>query len=136
MGPLLFLFYINDLPSHKRDNSSVILFTDDTTISVNSSDLNLLQLCMNQALSMTVDWFNTNKLKLNTGKTSKLIFTTKNVEIDQLGKSARFLGVTLDSGLTWDQHVHGLAERLCKVVYLLKTLRKEVTDKVLVTAYY
>ena len=76
LGPLLFLIFNNDL-NRCLENSSSILFADDTTIYDQNKDLNFLKWNLEQELSKVVDWFNANKLTLNVDKTQCLLFEPK-----------------------------------------------------------
>jgi len=64
LGPLLFLFYINDLPQLVKDTAVPVLFADDTSFLIaNSNSGN-----KNQELKLVLDiiqrWFKSNILLL------------------------------------------------------------------------
>jgi hypothetical protein len=78
LGPLLFLLYINDLPSFIMNKSKPILFADDTSIIVtNSSRTDFISDIMT-VFEQLNKWFRANNLPLNFGKTHVIQFTTKN----------------------------------------------------------
>ena len=65
LGPLLFLFYVNDLPN--SSNVLVpIMFADDTNFFFEHSNINTL---FKDELMKINEWFSANKLSLNVGKT-------------------------------------------------------------------
>ena len=47
-----------------------------------------------------------------------------------------FLGVTIDSKLTWETHIGLVSQKLAKIVFFLRTLRETVSLKHLRTAYF
>ena len=73
LGPLLFLIYINDLPSMSKV-LSFYLFADDTNIYFKSSDIVHLQKVMNRELRRGRKWLDVNHLALNIDKTNFVIF--------------------------------------------------------------
>ena len=78
LGPLLFLIYINDLPSVSK-TFKFILFADDTNllttieyfIPIQNSNESLL---LNNELEKIHSWLSVNKLTLNIEKTKFMIF--------------------------------------------------------------
>jgi hypothetical protein len=78
LGPLLFLLYINDLPKIIPNYNSVVLFADDTSILVTDSNNKDFNTNINQSLTLTITWFNSNLLTLNLNKTHFIEFRTKN----------------------------------------------------------
>ena len=73
LWPLIFLLFVNDL--HLNLNvADCIQFADDTTLVFAHWNLNYLQFCVESELSTVQDWFNTNQLTLNVGKSSYLLF--------------------------------------------------------------
>ena len=73
LGPLLFIMYTNDLPNCLT-HSKAILFTDDTTVYSTSEDIPTLFNNVNLDLDSLTEWFRSNKLSLNVGKTNYVVF--------------------------------------------------------------
>jgi hypothetical protein len=107
LGPLLFLFYINDLPKTINDKAIPILFADDTSILITSSNKNDFQLKLTTAFNFINGWLNTNLLSINFNKTHYVQFTIKNkpkthIKITYHSKqistisSTRFLGIHIN----------------------------------------
>ena len=79
MGQLFFLIYINDLPSVmpytvSNKNSSIVLFADDTSVSVSEPSLMNFERKLNIVFQITKEWFNSNFLSLNFDKTLYAIY--------------------------------------------------------------
>ena len=73
LGPLLFLIYINDLPSSIK-NSIVSLFADDTCLLSSDKNLESLNVKINDDLQALSNWLKSNKISLNATKTEVIIF--------------------------------------------------------------
>ena len=67
LGPVLFSFYINDLPSC-INFSNVIMYADDTVILFSSAKLMEVELKLNMELTSLSEWLCGNKLLLNLKK--------------------------------------------------------------------
>ena len=98
LGPILFLIYINDLTD--ITSSNFILFADDTTIIQSHKELDTLLVSVKDIQANVQDWFVANQLNLNKSKTETMVFSLRNVTDDDKN-SIKFLGVYLDSKLTW-----------------------------------
>ena len=148
LGPTLFLFYINDIANEL--DSTVRLFADDTMVYLvikSQSDAKKLQKDLNCLGSWEKEW----RMELHPDKCSVLSITRSKTSIHyeyQLHgqplehvKSAKYLGVTIQSDLKWTTHVntvtnkanrtlkkytqwslhpHVLLKRLQKVLFLSK----------------
>jgi hypothetical protein len=111
LGPLLFLIYINDLPRVVDKNTNMILFADDTSILITSSNKMDLEETINQTFQNINNWFNSNRLALNLNKTQILKFRTNHFSTDSIqtdydqksmtnATEVRFLGLILDDTLS------------------------------------
>ena len=72
LGPLLFLIYINDLPSRVF---SMLMYADDMTLYCNINNANS-DIILNNELCKISDWLSSNKLSLNVKKTKYMVFHT------------------------------------------------------------
>jgi len=116
LGPLLFLIYINDLSRTISKLANTILFADDTSIIVSNSNQDEFKTNINSVMYETMNWFQSNLLTLNCNKTHFLQFLTKKKKelqiqimssnsIISILNSTTFLGLTIDSTLSWKDHI-------------------------------
>ena len=73
LGPLLFLLYVNDL-CEVSNILEPIMFADDTNLFYSHKNLKTLFNIVNIELNKLNNWFKSNKLSLNTGKTKYTFF--------------------------------------------------------------
>lgn len=74
-----------------------------------------------------------NELILNKEKTVNKEFS---LFCKQPEEAQRFLGLYLDSKLSWKYHVQKLESQLAKIIYVIKKLREELPLEALKSAYY
>jgi len=111
LGTLLFLLYINDLPTIIPDISNLILFADDTSMIITNSGFQVFKKDIHSIIMQLNRWFESHIVLLNLDKTHFLQFLTKNSrEIDlqisyenkQISKihNTKFLGLIIDNNLS------------------------------------
>ena len=120
----LFLAFINDLSSGIRTHKA--MFADDMVIWTRGTDLRLMEQRLNRDLLTISAYCNLWKLRVNVDKTVYSVFTngTKVLKYDfglymaghriAYEKAPRYLGVELDTRLTLQGHVQGIAEQATK----------------------
>ena len=146
LGPLLFLLYINDLSSVSEYCYSV-LFADDTNVFISGENIDVLCSRLNEELECIREWLCCNKLSLNVSKTHYMIFTPRNkivhdIDVKIHGVSVervyatKFLGVIIDSKLTWKPHVEYICKKLSKCAGIIAKARRKLHRSSLITLYY
>ena len=73
-GPLLFLLYINDMPSASK-LFKFHLFTEDTSIFFSDKNLTNFEKTVNDELTKVLDWLTANKLTLNVETSTFLLLS-------------------------------------------------------------
>ena len=146
LGPLLFLLYVNDM-AYVSNLLFSILFADDTNVFISGKNIENLTQIMNNELEQLAKWLQVNKLSLNVDKTHYMIFTLKksvdantniiiNDAIIKRVYKTKFLGLILDSNLSWREHIKHIKSKLSKGTGILLKARKYFKISTLVTLYY
>ena len=148
LGPSLFLLYVNDFAINLESCMS-ISYADDTTLVSCGSDIDIVLNNMTLALSSAANWFNENKLVVNTNKSYfltvasqyKLNNTPRNLsllfESSSIARVSKIklLGVTIDENLNFSEHVSQLISKISQKIALLNRLRHMLDIKTLNTVY-
>ena len=146
LGPILFLFYVNDISS-VSSNFSTTLFADDTTISISNPSFNSLINNSNFELNKLHIWTLENRLTLNVTKTFSLYFSNKKTtnvderivlggEVVESVESAKFLGVYLDQNLNFAPHIRYICGKISKHIGILYRIRDKLTLEAKLSYYY
>jgi Reverse transcriptase (RNA-dependent DNA polymerase) len=149
LGPLLFILYINDIVNCSK-LLHFILFADDTNLFLSDKNLSVLLSKANLELSKLSTWFIANGLTLNASKTNYILFGSKrhrhddpqDISVKLNGNdllkvdSVKFLGVHVDSELTWKMHTTYIAKKLAKNIGVINKVKYILTPKALKTLYY
>ena len=153
LGPLLFLIYINDL-AIASDKFTPIMYADDTTLLSTLGDFNGNQITnpnsiqINAELTKVMDRLTVNKLSLNKNKKmmiccskQRILKTTEipSVLINHMPIERvtcfKFLGVIIDSNLTWSYHINYISNKLTRICGVLSRSKHYVPVLILKIIY-
>lgn len=146
LGPLLFLLYINDLPSYIQDGR-VFMYADDTTIVVTAKSYIELNEKVISVINNFNQWSRNNHLINNISKTVIIEFKSKynrpsefefNIDntIIKSSTSTKFLGTIVDYKLDFCENVGNLCNRLNKLFFAFLTLKANFHQSYLLNMYY
>jgi len=146
LGLLFFLIYINDLPNRIADPSKPILFADDTSIIITNPSPSKFKEDINNIIDNINDWFRDNSLSLNFYKTYFLQFRPKssyenNIKVScdnkliKETKSTKFLGLDIDSSLSWKNHIDHMMIKLSTACYAIRYVKHFMSQDTLRTIY-
>ena len=135
LGPILFVLYLNDLPSCVR-SSNVLMYADDVKLyhSINTpSDSFLLQ----EDFSRVISWCQVNDMSLNLNKCKVMSFTRSslllthyfigNYELEKVS-SFKDLGVLFDGKLRFNLHIDACVVRGMSLLGFIKRWSREFDD--------
>ena len=138
LGPLIFLLFVNDL-NLNLGIGDCIQFANDTTLVFAHRNLKYLRYCVESELSVVQDWFNANKLTLNIGKSSYLLFqghkqqltkfqiVLNGVEIPRVSH-AKFLGTWIDDRLNWEMHANKILTKVKCAIGMLRRSKQVLSS--------
>jgi hypothetical protein len=146
LGPLLFLLYINDLSTVSKACFSV-LFADDTNLFIQGKNINDMCHKVNEEMKIIMEWLYCNKLSLNVSKTHYVVFHSRgkkicDTNIHLAGKNiekvdkTKFLGVIIDSELSWSHHIDYICNKTSKCAGILYKARQKFQKPVMIQLYY
>lgn len=147
LGPTLFLIYVNELCQLSLPNAKIITYADDTALIIHGKDWAETHEKAEMALRVVMIWLTSNLLTLNISKTKFVPFTPSAISQPSLSfeirthvcnnpvantcscaqlersDSIKYLGVILDSLLSWKKQVNSVVVRVRRLIYLFKKLR-------------
>lgn len=145
LGPLIFLLYINDLPSYIT-YGDVFMYADDTSIILSGDTAGELQQRLDVTLQQFDEWCVKNKLIINYEKTICIRFKTKqsrgNIALSlkdqqlKMQSQVKFLGIILDENLNWNNQIDHLCKKLGQSCFAISVLKNNLDEKSLLNVYY
>ena len=123
LSPLLFLIYVNDLPTPHHKQNSLSQFADDTAQWAFSLNVRIAAKLLQQDLLKLAVWCAKWRIKLNPTKTKVIIFSrsvlARKTELNlklygetlKIFPQVKFLGITFDSQLNFKKHFEEIMDR-------------------------
>lgn len=149
LGPTLFSIYLNGVLSTVK-HSSCKLFADDTEIHFTHKDVITAATRVNQDLAHFEMWLKENEMAAHPGKSNVMVFgsrpslkAVKDTDIDiyllnQKLKdvdSYKYLGVYVDSNLSWEYHLKYICQRVYPKLRMLNRISNFLSKDILLLIY-
>lgn len=165
LGPTLFLVYFNDICNLQIDNGKLIAFADDTVLLLSAKTWkDVFSVAQTNFNTITLALQN-NLLSLNATKTNVVTFSLRNKNLPDRQiyaikahtpqclnenktrancaclslnscNSTKYLGVTIDSQLSYKIHINNLTSKIRKLIAVFKNIRHAATNVLLKSIYY
>ena len=133
LGPLLFILYINDLTTCLTTNAHPVLFADDSNFFIAAESSESAAKKAQKTLDEISDWCFRNKMQVNATKSCIIVFTSApsnsslshNVALSINGNPipqttvTKFLGVFVDSSLSFKHHISQLSSTVSRQTSML-----------------
>ena len=145
LSTLLFIIFINDVIEYVQSHSS--LFADDTSLYTSISTLNDINLTILQRDLLVIEnWAKAWCVEFNASKCKCMVFCRKNTsklspnlsffdtKMEVVEKTV-YLGLTLDSKLTWGPHIDSLVNRTKFILNVLKQYKYSLGRNTLKVIY-
>ena len=148
LGPLLFIFYINDMIT-VLNTLKVNMYADDCILYTSGNDWNRMRLRIQPELDNIYAWCTSNRLCLNIDKSKILVVGSRNklskVDYDNpvsLGNSSlnftskyKYLGVALNNEMTLTSFLANIKRIVLQKLFSLRKLRYYITEKCALAIY-
>ena len=142
LRPLLFLIYVNDM-SQSLIHSHYQLYADNTVKKNSGKNLQEIVPNLQSDLNNYSEWCNANCLSLNVKKTKFVIYGTKN-RVRKVNNAAlylggnqiycepsyNYLGIVLDSNLSFKKHIDHCAKVVVHKIYILSKIRRTISEDI------
>ncbi len=146
MGPLLFLHFLNDLPT-VIESCETNMYADDIEIDSASQPACPEELVnnFNSDLCKIIEYFNINRLSLNVPYCDFMLIGTYqslanmsiliNNEPFHKVTISKYLGMFIDSNLKADDHINNMIPKISAKICILRSLRNIVPNDTLIQIY-
>ena len=126
----------------------MILYSDDSNLIMTAKTYQNLEVACKEQLDTIQSYFHNNSLFLNVSKTNQMIFSTiqgrnipnLNISVEQNYieplEITKFLGLNVDSNLSWDCHVDSMIKKMSSGLYILRRMSYLCSLKTLKSIYF
>ena len=147
LGPILFIFYINDLFACTK-NVHMSLFADDCVLYLSGNNWQTLYEKIQSDFDAILEWTFKNNLRLNPSKTKAMIFGSR-ARLANMDTPACFmacgnnigfvkhyyLGMMIDSTMSLIPLTKDIKKRILNKIFKLRKLRKFLTFDAAISVY-
>ena len=146
LGPLLYLVYINNIKNLNL-KGQLNLYADDCALFYSDRNIDANLNNINYDLDLLYKYFCISKLTLNINKSQfinfhpknkiipKIIVTYNNIQLKNVSE-IKYLGLILDSNLTWKQHTLKIANKISPIIGILWKFSKLLPKQVLFNIFF
>lgn len=133
LSPLLFTLFIKNIENNITPDVKLLIFADDLLVYTTSHSIEINNNRLSSTLNNISQLFQNKGLEIAYDKTHAMIFTRKyKIEIPsrislnnsnfEVKSSLKFLGIYLDSKLTWKPHINYIIKKCEKKLNILKAI--------------
>ena len=147
LGPFFFLIYVNDMES-VLTNCKVKLYADDTVLYQSGENCEIAGRKLQASMDSFAKWCSSNALIINTKKTKLMAFGSRS-KVKKCNKASislngvkikmvpsyKYLGVTLDQTLNYNNHISSTVRVIQHKLSLLGKVRKYLNNDVALQIY-
>ena len=149
LGPTLFLLFINDLPKYVKCCN---LYADDCMVGCSGNTVPDILVNLQSEVNKLSNWFKANKLSVSLTKSCSMLIGCQQrlkeyVGLDTLGitlnnsplcnkSSYTYLGLELDSTLSWDNAAANVQKKLSSRLAMLQRLSNSMPNVCLRNMYF
>ena len=148
LGPLLFIFYINDLVTVLK-HFKINMYADDCILYNSGNNWDTMSAKLQPELVTIQGWFTDNRLRLNIKKSKNLLLGSRNklTRVDytktlnisgnvlNFADKYKYLGTTLDKEMTLNGLLVDVKKSVLNKLFTLRKLRKYITEKCSISIY-
>ena len=147
LGPLLFITYMSDI-CNVSELLFTVLYPDDTSVVIHGKDMISIITTLNHELHTFSTWLNASNFSINTDKTYYMIFHRAMIKLPHTDypiimnnsplsniKNHKYLGVILDSKMSWIQHIANVKNNIAKGIGIMYKARTYLDRKSLINLY-
>ena len=134
LGPVLFSLFISPILEHGK----MVAYADDSYTIINGKTKGQVTAEIGTVLTEMSLWFKNSGLKVNEEKTEVAVFYKNNCSSENVtlnGKIIRtkdvikVLGVTMDTTLSWHEHITGLVSRMQSKIHAIRVIQRYFTKE-------
>ena len=148
LSPLIYIMYVNDYPEAIQDSCSLSQFADDTALWTEAFTRGYAIRKLQKSLNTLEGWCRRWRVKIN-GEKSNLLFISRLREeegenhalqlfddIIRPVQSAKFLGIEIDSRMSFKKHFESIGNRSSKRLNVLKFLSRSGVEAPILMKLY